>query len=434
MDFSKIAKTIKQYETQGMSGQLPATWASAIGSKINLIDGKELIDFTSGIFVTNIGHGNEGVLIGLNSLLNPKSPLLYCYNYHSEYRAKYLAKLIEFCQPYFQKAHLMSSGTESTEAALRIMLLNAQNIYPEKNVVVSISGNFHGRTMGAALMSGDPLLCELYPDLSKRFKKLPFPDPSLVDEGNGAEFFRASIAALEEGLGGPSKLKIAGFMVETFQGWAAYFYPKSFISALCEYAKENEALVCFDEMQSGFGRTGKKFGFEHYEVHPDLICVGKGMGSGVAISGVLSRGSLLDLPTPGSLSSTNSANPIACMAGLKTIEAIEELDLISRARELGDYFHECLGLIEKKSKYLNKVHGKGMIAALHFGDSGDRNDTINRVNELVFRLLRNGLLTVRTGRETVKLGPPLSISQSDLDKGLFLLEEAILGLEKPNGI
>ena len=120
------------------------------------------------------------------------------------------------------------------------------------------------------------------------------------------------------------KKDIAGIILETFQGWGALFYPKEYISELKKFCKKNKILIAFDEIQSGFGRTGKKFGFQHYNIKPDLICCGKGMGGGVALSAVIGKKEIMDLPTVGSMSSTHSANPIACSAGIAVLREINK--------------------------------------------------------------------------------------------------------------
>ena len=423
LDF--ISEKITKFETRGMSGQLPVVWHSASGSTIVAENGSKFIDFTSGIFVTNTGHANIGVLAGLEELINVDKPLLYSYNYHQRYRAEYLEKLIDFSKPYFEKAHLMSSGTESTEAALRLILLNATNNISSKRKIITLSGNYHGRTFGSALMSGDPFYTNLFPEMSEFFIKLPFPDPSVISEENGEDFFNESISKID--LGNPKKFKeeLAGAMIESFQGWACYFYPVSYIQAFVRYVQSSGGLICFDEMQAGFGRTGKKFGFEHYNVRPDLICIGKGMGSGVPISGVLSSAKILDMPIPGSLSSTNSANPIACVAGLKTIEEIEKSHLVERAESLGSYFHEKLEVIKTMSPSVSDVYGKGMIKAIHFAKYANYEDNVNYVDQLATEMMKKGLLVVRTGRTSIKLGPPLTITKSDLDEGLEIISKAI---------
>ena len=121
-------------------------------------------------------------------------------------------------------------------------------------------------------------------------------------------------------------------MLETFQGWGAIFYPKEFVKEISKLCKKNKILLTFDEMQAGFARTGKKFGYEHYEVKPDLICCGKGMGGGVALSGVIGKKHIMDLPSVGEMSSTNSANPLACVAGISVINEIKK-KILKRVNE-----------------------------------------------------------------------------------------------------
>ena len=137
--------------------------------------------------------------------------------------------------------------------------------------------------------------------------------------------FAADVAALKARGLDPAK-DICGIMVESYVGWGAVFLPKDYAQAMATFARENGILLCFDEIQSGFGRTGKLFAYEHYDVQPDLICVGKGMSSSLPLSGVLGSTAVMDLPDIGSMSSTHSANPLVCAAGLATLEDIIERD------------------------------------------------------------------------------------------------------------
>ena len=137
-------------------------------------------------------------------------------------------------------------------------------------------------------------------------------------------------------------------MLETYQGWGAVFYPKEFVKALEKFARDNSILIAFDEMQSGFGRTGKLFGYQHYDVEPDILCCGKGASSGPPLSIVLGSSEVMDLPNIGSMSSTHSANPLSCVAGLENMKALLEDGLIEKASILGDIFHQELYIASKK--------------------------------------------------------------------------------------
>jgi len=179
-------------------------------------------------------------------------------------------------------------------------------------------------------------------------------------------------------------------------------------------------------MQAGFGRTGKAFGFEHYNVKPDLICCGKGMGGGLSLSAVLGRAEIMDLPDVGNMSSTHSANPLVCSAGLAVIEEIEKHRLIDEAARKGILlFNALANLQDSYPNYINRVLGRGLIAAVLFRHpiTGKTNALFaSRVAELC---MQKGLLVVHTGRESIKIGPPLTISDGALLEGVSVLGESI---------
>jgi len=224
---------------------------------------------------------------------------------------------------------------------------------------------------------------------------------------------------------------IAGIMLETFQGWAAVFYPKEYVQALREICDANGILLCFDEMQSGFGRTGKRFGYEHYEVNADLICCGKGMGGGFPISGVIGKAKIMDLPEVGNMSSTHSGNPVMCAAGLAVIEEIEDKNLIQESARKGEILHrELLKVKSEFSDLVSGIYGKGMIASIVFKDPKTGLPNSEFVSAIAERCMRKGLLVVHTGRESIKIGPPLVITDEALMEGIDVIRESILELLK----
>ena len=178
-------------------------------------------------------------------------------------------------------------------------------------------------------------------------------------------------------------------------------------------------------MQSGFGRSGELFGYMHYEVEPDLLCCGKGASSGFPLALVLGSSKVLDIPDIGSMSSTHSANPIVCAAGKANLECLFEDGLINNSRNLGLIFHSELERIKNLfPDQIKWTQGKGLLAALIFLDKEDKPLTslCNRVSELC---LQRGLLVVHTGRESIKLAPPLSINEDAMLEGLSVLENSI---------
>lgn len=255
---------------------------------------------------------------------------------------------------------------------------------------------------------------------------LPFPYPWRTEAMRDPRgFFQSSMTDLLEQEKLDPKTDLCGFMLETFQGWGALFYPPAFVQELMAFAREHGLLVAFDEMQSGFGRTGKLFGYMHYDVEPDLICCGKGASSSVPLSFVLGRQSVMDLPEIGSMSSTHSANPLACAAGLATLEALLDDGLLETSAIVGQRFQDGLRAIQARfPRHISYVLGHGMVAALHFTDPDTQAPGLlcSRICE---EALRRGLLLVHTGRESIKLAPPLVIEPAALDEGVAVLAEAI---------
>lgn len=417
-------KSIYRNESNSMHGQMPLVWNKAKG--FNVFDkwGNKWIDFTSTIFVSNAGHGNEAISKAILESLN--KPLLHTYTYASEERRDYLDYLIKNTPDHFQKAFLLSAGTEATEAALKLMRLNAIDKKKRRPGIICFEGNWHGRTMGAQLMSSNESQKAWIGFHDPNIFHLPFPYPwNKESRQDSRKFFKESFASLVKDQRLDPEKDICGFMLETFQGWGALFYPEEFVQEIESYCKEIGALLAFDEMQSGFGRTGKLFGYMHYDVKPDLICCGKGTTSSLPLSIVLGSSEIMDLAEIGSMSSTHSANPLCCAAGLANLKEIIEKDLVNRSHDLGIIFHKRLSEIHSRfPDQISSVEGKGLIAALHFNspELGPLSDLCNKIS---ISCLEKGLLVVNTGRESIKLGPPLIISEEALLEGLDVLEQSI---------
>ncbi len=406
----ELFKKLSQVESRSMHGQLPIAWSKAENFSIYDLAGNKFIDFTSTIFVANTGHSNSRVKKYIQQALNTN--LIHSYAYINKIRADYLKKLIKFAGKGFEKAFLMSAGTEATEAAFKLMRMNGQKIKKRRLGILCFEGNWHGRTMASQMMSGNKKQKDWIGYHDKDIHHIPFPYPWLINNANEEEFLEKSINKLKKKIN--LKKDLCGVMIETFQGWGALFYPKKYIKLLAKICKKNNILITFDEMQAGFGRTGKNFGFQHYDILPDLICCGKGMGGGVALSGVIGKKKIMDLPETGNMSSTNSANPIACKAGMAVIEEIEKKKLIAKAKQNGYLLHKNLTKISKSFPKLFNIYGKGLIAAMVFSKSNDIDEKLKNFVELC---MKDGLLLVYTGRESVKIGPPLTITQDAINEG-----------------
>lgn len=423
---SKSSIYFSKYEPPSMVPPIDIFWSKADGAYIWDEKGKKYIDFTSTIFVTSIGHSNKKFKSKIKEVLN--SPLSHSYTYYNKFRKEYVNKLIKFVgKKKLNKCFFMSSGTESTEVAIKLMRLNALKKNPNKKGIIALSGNWHGRTMGAQLLSDNKQQSSWITSKDKSIYHLDFPYPwkNGFDEES---FFEKSILKKF-----PKKFNfkknISGIMLEAFQGWGAFFYPKKYISNLVKFAKKNNILIAIDEMQSGFGRTGKKFAFEHYSFVPDIVCCGKAMGSGLPISGVISSNKIMDVENA-NLQSTHSGNPLSCAAGIATLDEINRLKLVKESEKKGKMMLKQLNIIMHENKDLiSYVTGKGLIAALIFkkltGLSASKLAT-----EVCLICKQNGLLLVNTNRDSIKFGPPLIISNKDIMYSMKILSESIKKMRK----
>ena len=419
----EILDRLDSIESRSMHGQLPIIWDKANGSYIYDLAGNKFIDFTSTIFVTNIGHSNPHLIESLKKSF--ELPLISSYAYANKIRANYLEKLLKFAGIGFEKAFLLSAGTEATEAAFKLMRMNGQKNKKKKLGVIAIEGNWHGRTMGAQMLSSNEKQKEWIGYKDPDIHHLPFPYPWLVSEDQAEIFFNDSMTSLQK-KGVDFKTDICGFMLETFQGWGAIFYPKKYVKAISEFCEKNNIILTFDEMQSGFGRTGKEFGFMHYDVIPDLICCGKGMGGGFPISGVIGKAEIMDLPDIGNMSSTHSAGPLACAAGLAVLEEIENHNLVSEAERKGRILNLLLeNIMNSYSHRISYVLNKGLIASIIFINPITREPDSRFASLVAEKCMQKGLLVVHTGRESIKIGPPLIIPDDTLEEGVLVIKESI---------
>lgn len=419
-----ILQRVYETESHSMHGQLPIIWDRAEGFQVYDSWGNKWLDFSSTIFVTNAGHGNKRIVEALRKVID--KPLLHTYTFTSPERFEYLDYLISNTPAQFEKAFLLSAGTEATEAALKLMRLNGIKRGKKKGGILCFEGNWHGRTMGAQMMGWNPAQKEWIGFLDPNIYHLPFPYPWRTEAmENPRKYFRDSIAELISKNNFDAKTDLCGIMMETFQGWGAVFYPKEFVQEVAAFAKENNLLLTFDEMQAGFGRTGELFGYMNYGVEPDLLACGKGASSSLPLAVVLGSKDIMDLPEVGSMSSTHSANPLVCAAGLANMKALLEDGLIKNCKELGVRFHQALHDVKATySSFISSVQGTGLLAAVIFNDKDGK--ALSKLCDLISeKCLQTGLLVVHTGRESIKLAPPLMISEEALMEGVKTFSDAV---------
>jgi len=417
-----IIEQLRKYEPLSMGDQLPAVWDRAEGYQIYDKWGNCWIDFSSTIFVANAGHAHPHIVKAIQSMIDSK--MLNCYYYPSEIRAKLVKKIIGVTPSYFEKVLLLTTGAEATEAAMKIALINGKKTNPRKKYIIGTKGNFHGKSLGSIQVSGNKG-SHWVPEYSSFFAQLPFPYEWELSKNKltGEAAFHTHLNALLA----DKKIQpneVAAFMLESYQGWGAVFYPMDYMKALVTWARANGALVIFDEIQAGYGRTGKMFAYEHYEVEPDMICIGKATTSSLPLAGVLGRKELLD--NDPSYNSTHGGNPVACAAALANLEVFEEEKLLEKARGLEKVM---LDFTRKwQQEYPDRIKRysiKGAVGAIYFYKPGTEDLDIDLVDEIIEKSLQKGLMSIRTMCGTIKIGPPLNIPKDALLEGMEIMRESL---------
>lgn len=416
----KLLKKIKKYESSNVMDQLPVIWDHAEGYQVFDSWGNKWIDFTSSIFVTNAGHGNSRIIKRIKEQLD--KPLLHSYSYPTPIRASFLEKLISMVPSYLEKASLFSSGTEASERAIKLARYYGMQFTPRKTVIVGGEGNFHGKTMGSQMAGGQHDGKKWIGYLDPNMVHMPFPYPWILERSglSGEELFFKHLKDLEKS--GVKLNEIAAFFVESFQGWGAVFYPVDYIKAMRKWSKDNKSLLVFDEIQAGFGRTGKFFAYEHYGVKPDMVICGKAISSSMPLSAVLGSAGLIELdPT---YTSTHGGHPLACAAGLGNLEAFEKDGLVAVSKRKEAIITRELARWKKRFPgRIGRILGKGMLFGVFVTKKNSDELDIDFTNRIVERAMEKGVFSICTGRGTIKLGPPLTIPEDALVEGLRVYEE-----------
>ncbi len=415
-----------KYEPWSMNHQLYAVWDKAVDYQVFDKWGNVWIDFSSGIFVTNSGHGNPEMVDAIRKMTD--KPLLNCYYYFLEERALLAERLVKMAPNNMDQAFFLSTGAETTECALKLCRIHGLKKNQKKLGMLSFDGAFHGKTMGAQTMAGKPASWKWIGNLDPCIYHLPCPtDPfadmsQIYDEEWGKNKFEEDIKNLERF--GVDLDTIAGAIFEPYQGWAALFYPIGYIKALREFLTERDALLVADEVQSGFGRTGKLFGYEYYGIDVDIICCGKAVSGALPLSAVLSRKEILDVD--GSLNSTHGGSPLPVASALANLKFIERENLVEKAKSKEKLVRAKFE--ELKRRFPDRVvaiHGFGLAFAAIVVKPGTRELDVELVDRVIERAYEKGLMSIRTMTGTIKIGPPLTIPEEALEEGMDILIESM---------
>ena len=278
---------LRQFEPQSMRGQPPLVWDRAEDIFVYDKYGNRWLDWSSGVLVTNAGHGAPEVRQAIIDQVN--SGLLHNYVFPSEERAALVEQLVKLAPKGLDKVFLLTTGSEATECAIKLARSHGIRKGGTKKIgIVGAERGFHGRTLGAQQAGGIPGQKGWIVNEDPAIVQVPFPD-GYWTEDTSFDLFLATLA--KKGL---RPENVAGVMFETYQGVGPDFAPVDYIHQLAKWCKAHDALLMFDEVQAGFGRTGKFWAFEHYGVTPDVICCGKGISSSLPLSAVIGRAEIMD--------------------------------------------------------------------------------------------------------------------------------------------
>ena len=409
-----ILNDLRKYEPESMSLELPVVWDRAENFQVFDKNGNCWIDFSSGTFVVNVGHRHPKICKAITETVD--NNFLHNYYFPSEIRAKLVKKLHSMIPKNLNKVFLLTTGAEATECSIKLARIHGKKINEKKIGIISFLGAMHGKTLGALMVGGKTKEKHWIGNHDPDMHHLPFPS-----KDSGEEFFKKSIKKLEEN--GVDLSTITAFMVESYQGWGALFYPKNYIKALRKWANENNVIVIFDEIQAGFGRTGKLFAYEHYEIEADIVCCGKGISSGLPLSAVIGRKELVDVDP--SLNSTHGGNPVCCAATLASLEVLESENLINESARKGEILEKELMLIKGQYPERIEISGKGLIFAVHIKNPVTDALDAELVDRIIEKCMQKGLILIRTATGTIKIGPPLTITDDALLDGISVIAESI---------
>jgi 4-aminobutyrate aminotransferase / (S)-3-amino-2-methylpropionate transaminase / 5-aminovalerate transaminase len=417
-----IFKTLSESEPVSMMGQPPIVWDKAEGFQIYDKWGNKWLDWSSGVLITNAGHGRKEIAEALKDVID--RGLLATYVFVHEKRAELTAMLQKIApDPSNYLVFLLSTGSEATENCIKLAKTYALEKHgPHKKYFVSFQNAFHGRTLGAQLAGGNPKLKTWILDEGKTFIQVPFPD-GYKNENISFDLFLESLK--EQGI---KPGDIAGIMTESYQGVGPDFLPVEYAKKLEAFCRENDIVSIFDEVQAGFGRTGKMFTYEHYGIKPDLIACGKGISSSLPVSAVIGRKDIMSLYAPGSMTSTHSGSPLPVVAAIESLKIIQNENLVENARKLGEILIPELTRIRNKyPDILGCMQGKGLVAGIQVVKKGTKipdSEIATKINEKCFH---KGLLMfapVGIAGECLKIAPPLNTTEEALREGIKVFEEA----------
>lgn len=416
--FARWAKV----EAQCTGYQARVAWDHASGVVVTDVDGNRFIDWTSGVLVTNVGHCHPDLVA---SIQKASARLLNNYECLTPERVEAAEKLVSVLPPHLDKCFFMSTGSETTEAATRIMKRKSG-----KFEIVSFYGGFHGRTYAALSAGGMAGPKKGYGPTLPGAIRVPFPYCYRCPfKAKPETCGQLCLDFIDDSVRANSTGSLAGLIVEPYQGAAGFvFPPDGWLPKLEKWLRDRGLLFTLDEVQSSFGRTGRFFAMEWEQLTPDLVCIGKGIGSGVPASAIAARGDVIGVLGSGEMSSTMGGNPVACAAVATVVDIMRREKLEENALRIGACMMARLLEIKERSPYVGDVRGKGLVMGVELvRDKKTKEPAPDLTRKLIDLAAANGLLIGSVGifGNVIRVAPPLVITEAEAHESLDIFEKAL---------
>jgi acetylornithine/LysW-gamma-L-lysine aminotransferase len=368
----------------------PVVITKGKGALVWDINGKEYIDCTGSYGVCVVGHAHPKIVEAIGK---QAETLISCHaSFYNDARAKLLEKLSKIAPKGLSRVLLANSGAESVEGAIKLA-----RRFSGKPEIIAFMGAFHGKTLGALSATWERKYRDPFGPLVPEFKHVPPDDIEKVK------------AAISE--------KTAAIIIEPIRGEGGIRMPQNgFLQGLREICSEKGVLLIFDEVQTGFGRTGKLFACEHWNVTPDIICLAKSVAGGLPFGITMAREDVMASLKVGEHTSTFSGNPLVCAAACAAIDVVVEEKLPERAAELGGYFKKRLEDIQARHKIVREVRGLGLMLGVEL-----RFDVFN----VLTKSMSKGILILDAGRNVLRFLPPLVIEKGQIDNVISVLDSIL---------
>jgi 4-aminobutyrate aminotransferase/(S)-3-amino-2-methylpropionate transaminase len=409
---------------------VPATTPIAVVSAENAVltdaDGNRFIDFGGGIGVVNAGHRHPGVVQAIREQLDHFTHVCFPVSMYEPYIE--LAEKLNALVPGKgkRKTFLVNSGAEAVENAVKVA-----RRFTGRQAIVAFEHGFHGRTyMGMSLTAKVSPYKQGFGPFSPEIYRLPFPDPYRAEGAEQRRYCDGDRAALEHafyGLVDPGS--VAAIILELQVGEGGFIpAPKPFIATLAQFCKDNGILFIDDEIQTGFGRTGRMFAAEHYGLEPDIVTTAKSLAGGLPLAAITGRADVMDAAQPGGLGGTYGGNPLACAAALAVLEAMESERIPQRADAIGERIRKLFLTLQSRYKQIGDVRGLGAMIAIELvSDPLTKAPSKELTAKIQAEALKRGLILLTAGTlgNVVRVLVPLTVEDAVLEEGLTVFEAAV---------